>query len=143
LSARRREVVALQDNPMSGKSTFTIGELAARAGVTPDTLRYYERFGVIAPARRTTGGFRVYTADVVDRMRFIKQAQRQGLTLTETRELLRLDTPRGADQCRYVRQLLERKLMALDGHLKRCNRTLAETPEAACPVVEDLQTAPK
>jgi DNA-binding transcriptional MerR regulator len=138
---------------MSSKGTFTIGELAARAGMTPDALRYYERLGVIAPITRTSGGFRVYTADVIERIRFIKQAQLHGLTLAEIRELLRLDVRRGASQCREVQQLLTRKLAdvdarllelqdfrrTLDDYLAQCNRTLADTPEAACPVVEDLR----
>jgi MerR family Zn(II)-responsive transcriptional regulator of zntA len=87
---------------MSEKATFTIGELAARGGVTPDALRYYERLGVIARVPRTSGGFRLYTTDALDRLRFIKQAQLHGLTLAEIRELLRLDARRGASQCRDV-----------------------------------------
>jgi MerR family transcriptional regulator, Zn(II)-responsive regulator of zntA len=142
---------------MSSKSTFTIGELAARAAMTPDALRYYERLGVIAPIKRTAGGFRLYTADVIDRLRFIKQAQRHGLTLAEIRELLRLDARRGESQCRQVQQLLERKVAdldarlielqdfrrTLDSYLAQCTRSLADTPEAACPVVEDLRKAAK
>jgi DNA-binding transcriptional MerR regulator len=138
---------------MSTKDTLTIGELAARAGMTPDALRYYERLGVIAHVPRTTGGFRVYPAEVVERLRFIKQAQRHGLTLVEIRELLRLDARRGANQCKQVQQLLQRKLVdldarlielqefrrTLDGCLAQCNRTLAEKPDAACPVVDDLR----
>jgi DNA-binding transcriptional MerR regulator len=140
---------------MPPKETLTIGELAARAGITPDALRYYERLGVIARVPRTTGGFRVYPAAVVDRLRFIKQAQRHGLTLAEIRELLRLDTRRGASQCKQVQQLLQRKLTdldarlielqefrrTLDAYLAQCKRTLAQEPDAACPVVEDLRGA--
>jgi DNA-binding transcriptional MerR regulator len=142
---------------MSDKTTFTIGELAAQSGMTPDALRYYERLGVIAPVKRTRGGFRVYTADVLERLRFIKQAQRHGLTLAEIRELLRLDVRRGGGQCRQVQRLLERKLAdldarlvelqefrrTLDSYLAQCNRTLAETPDAACPVVADLRRSAK
>lgn len=142
---------------MAAKATFTIGELAARAGLTPDALRCYERLGVIAPVPRTTGGFRAYTADVLERVRFIKQAQRHGLTLAEIRELLRLDTRRGASQCRQVQQLLTRKLADVDARLielqafrrtlddyrAQCDRTLAATPDAACPVVDDLRRTAK
>ena len=142
---------------MSSKATFTIGELATQSGLTPDALRYYERLGVIAPAKRTSGGFRVYTADVLQRLRFIKQAQRHGLTLAEIRELLRLDVRPGTGQCRDVQRLLERKLAdldarlvelqefrrTLDSYLAQCNRTLAKTPDAACPVVADLRRSAK
>jgi MerR family transcriptional regulator, copper efflux regulator len=143
------------DHPASTHTTFTIGELAARAGITRDALRYYERLGVIPRAPRTSGGFRVYSADVLTRLRFIKQAQRQGLTLAEIRELLRLDKSRGASQCRTVQLLLQRKLAdvdarltelqefrrTLDGYVSRCDRALADASDAACPVVDDLHGA--
>jgi DNA-binding transcriptional MerR regulator len=124
---------------MAAKATFTIGELAVRAGLTPDALRYYERLGVIPPVPRTAGGFRVYTVAVLERVRFIKQAQLHGPTLVEIRELLRLDG-RGGRQCLQVQQLLTRKLADVDArlielqefrrtlgeYLARCDRTLAE-----------------
>jgi len=138
---------------MSPDATFTIGELAARSGMTADALRYYERLGVIAPVRRTVGGYRVDTGETIERLRFIKQAQLHGLTLAEIRELLQVDTRGGVGRCRRVQRLLERKLTELDtrlvqlhefrqsleDYLAQCNRTLAESPEAECPVVEDLR----
>lgn len=131
---------------MAQESTLTIGELAARARVTPDALRYYERLGVIEPARRTAGGFRVYSPDVVERLRFIKQAQLNGLTLAEIRELLRIDGA-GASRCRQVRRLLEQKLADLDtrvtqinefrrtlkGYLAECQRALMKSPTPIVP----------
>jgi DNA-binding transcriptional MerR regulator len=138
---------------MAAKQTLTIGELSARCGLTPDALRYYERFGLIAPVPRTSGGFRVYTTDVIERLRFIQQAQRHGLTLAEIRELLRLGMRSGTSQCQDVRQLLTRKRAdidarlrelrefrrTLDAYLAQCTRTLADAPDAACPVVEELR----
>ena len=140
---------------MATNATFTIGELAARTGLTPDALRYYERLGIIPRVPRTAGGFRVYSAGVLARLKFIKQAQRYGLTLAEIRELLRLDTPRGASQCRRVRHLLEHKRAdidarmielhefrrTLDDYLGQCDRALAATGGSGegCPVIEDLQ----
>ena len=131
---------------------LAIGELAARAGLTRDALRYYERLGMITPLRRTSGGFRVYAPDVIERLRFIKQAQKHGMTLAEIKDLLRLDARRG-NQCRQVQQLLQRKLADLDsrvtllqefrrtlkGYLTQCERTLAQTPDADCPVVVRLK----
>lgn len=138
---------------MSRDATFTIGELAARTGMTPDALRYYERLGVMAPVRRTAGGYRVYTGETIERVRFIKQAQLHGLTLAEIRELLQVEKRGGVGRCRRVQRLLQRKLTELDtrlvqlqefrrslhGYLAQCDRTLAESPEAECPVVEDLR----
>lgn len=137
---------------MSLEPRLTIGELAARAGLTPDALRYYERLGVVPRPGRTAGGFRVYSAEVIERLRFIKQAQLHGLTLAEIRELLSLTDRRGVGQCRQVQRLLTRKLAELEervtqlqafrrtlrGYLAQCNRTLSEAPDATCPVVERL-----
>ena len=72
---------------------------------------------MIPKVPRTGGGFRLYSADVFARLQFIKQAQRHGLTLVEIRELLRLDTSRGANQCQRVRQLLQRKQADVDARL--------------------------
>ena len=87
---------------MPPEATFTIGELAARTGMTPDALRYYERLRVISPVRRTTGGYRVYTGETIERLRFIKQAQLHGLTLAEIRELLQVDERGAVGRCRRV-----------------------------------------
>lgn len=140
---------------MSPDFTFTIGELAARTGMTPDALRYYERLRVIAPIRRTASGYRLYTSGTVERVRFIKQAQLHGLTLAEIRDLLQVETRGSVGRCGRVHKLLQRKLEELDarlmqlqefrrsleGYLAQCSRTLAESPGADCPVVEDLRRA--
>ena len=137
---------------MSRDPDLAIGELAARAAMTRDALRYYERLGMIAPVRRTSGGFRVYAPDIVERLQFIKQVQLHGMTLAEIRGLLRLDARRGS-QCRQVQQFLQNKLTDLDsraaqlrkfrralkGYLAQCERTLAHAPDADCPVVVGLK----
>ncbi len=69
-------------------AAYQIGEVADRSGLTPDTLRYYERLGLLSPSRRTSGGFRVYTPQTLERLRFIKRAQTLGLTLHEIRDLV-------------------------------------------------------
>src|SRR5947207_13641726 len=104
--------------PMSPESVLTIGGLASRGGVTRDTLRYYERLGIISPLRRTAGGSRLYAPSALDRLRFIKQAQSHGMTLAEIRELLRLDASRRTP-CRQVHLLLRRKLSDLDARARQ------------------------
>ena len=64
---------------------YRIGEIAAKAGITPDALRYYERLGVLPRARRTAGGLRQYGDDVLRHLRFIQQAQALGLPLKDVR----------------------------------------------------------
>ena len=74
--------------------TLTIGRVASAVKVSTDTLRYYEREGLIAPTSKSRGGYRLYDGDAVRRVRFIKQAQHCGFTLTEIRGLLQRCTPR-------------------------------------------------
>src|SRR4051795_1243160 len=66
----------------------TVAELAAAVGVPPDTVRYYERTGLLKPPRRTSAGYRSYDDGALDRMRFIQGAQRLGLKLADIRTLL-------------------------------------------------------
>ncbi|MGQ0751240.1 MAG: heavy metal-responsive transcriptional regulator [Betaproteobacteria bacterium] len=71
---------------------MTIGKVAKRAQVTADSIRFYEREGLILPMRKSESGYRLYTDDAIRRIAFIKQAQECGFSLAEIRELLRLRT---------------------------------------------------
>jgi MerR family mercuric resistance operon transcriptional regulator len=83
-------------------------ELADRAGVNSETLRYYERRGLLAEPPRTRGGYRDYPASTVDLLVFIKRAQELGFTLDEVDELLHLDAG-GPDSCDAARGLAEQR----------------------------------
>jgi DNA-binding transcriptional MerR regulator len=116
-----------------------VGELAAAAGVAPDTVRYYERIGLLPPPRRTPGGYRAYDTDAVDRLRFIQGGQRLGLRLRDIADLLAVrDT--GACPCEPAEQLLRRRLAELDAQMARLAALRAEMvamadalPSADCP----------
>ena len=130
--------------------TLTIGQIAGLTDVSPDTLRYYEREGLICPTAKNKAGYRIYDEHSVRRVHFIKKAQRCGFTLTEIRQLLALrasDTAR----CRDVRRVaVEKKLKleakikalsdmskALDGLIAECtseNRSLDD-----CPILAALE----
>src|SRR5918912_3615656 len=71
-----------------GPGIMKIGELAKVAGVNPRTLRYYERIGLLTPARRSDAGYRLYTARDAERLAFIRHAQRLGLSLRAIAEIL-------------------------------------------------------
>lgn len=92
---------------------LTIGKLATQAGLTSDTLRYYERVGLLQRPARTRGGYRLYDPAALERLSFIRKAQALGLTLDEIREVLRLAAD-GTRPCRHVRQALERKVSEID-----------------------------
>lgn len=124
-----------------------IGEVAKRAGVSIDTLRYYEKVRLLPRPTRTSGGFRLFAPEHIERVRFIKQAQELGFSLAEIKGLL---AKGGAEECRKVRDLLKRKLTELDDrlkamkgfrrvlarHLSECETELEQHGESACcPVV--------
>ena len=74
--------------------SLTIGQVTKRAGINLQTIRYYERQGILAPVSRTDAGYRMFSSESVRRIRFIKRAQELGFSLKEIKDLLslRLDT---------------------------------------------------
>ncbi len=90
--------------------TLTIGKIAGLTKVTRDTLRYYEREGLIRPSAKSNAGYRLYGRDAVRRVRFIKEAQHCGFTLTEIRQLLALRASDAACCCDVRRVAVEKKL---------------------------------
>jgi DNA-binding transcriptional MerR regulator len=102
-----------------------IGEIAARSGVTTKTIRYYESIGLLDEPERTASGYRDYTADAVERLAFIRDAQASGLMLTEITSVLELKAA-GASSCEHTRQLLERHLADLDDQIARLQATRSQ-----------------
>lgn len=106
-------------------AALTVGQLAACAGVRADTIRYYERTGLLPRPHRTEGDHRRYGAGDVDRLLFIRGAQRLGLRLAEIRELLAVrDT--GACPCCPAETLLRRHVGEIDQEMKRLAALRAE-----------------
>lgn len=102
-----------------------VAELAAAAGVGPDTVRYYERSGLLAPPPRTPGGYRSFPPSAVDRLRFIQGCQRLGLRLREIGELLTVrDT--GECPCEPAEALLRRRIAEIDEETARLAALRAE-----------------
>lgn len=120
--------------------TRTISEVAAEVGVRPDTLRYYERVGLLAPPVRAANGYRTYEADTGGRVRFIKGAQRMGLRLRDIKDLLDI-RDRGACPCGHTRALLRQRLAEIDGELRRL-RVLRRDLAAMLAEAENCPPAP-
>ncbi len=95
---------------------LTIGELAEQAGVTRDTLRYYERLRLLPRAPRSNGGYRLYEPGVADRVAFIRKAQALGLTLDDVREVFRVSDA-GTPPCEHVRAALEHRLRDVEARM--------------------------
>jgi DNA-binding transcriptional MerR regulator len=112
-----------------------IGEVAKASGVAVETLRFYERRGLLGRPRRTGANYRVYGPAVLERLAFIRRAQAVGFTLDEIGEIL-AESAEGRLPCRHVREMARRKLEELDRRLAELrryrtelSRTLAEWDE--------------
>ena len=137
------------------RETYRIGEVAALSGVSVETLRFYERRRLLKSPPRTHGGLRRYSADVLERIRFIKQAQSLGLTLDDIQQLVNGQPHRTSASCRRVHSLLSGRIEEIDsrlkelrafrrtlrGHLDDCERALAGGDEPKCPTLEVLGEA--
>jgi DNA-binding transcriptional MerR regulator len=86
-----------------------IGQVARRTGLSVETIRYYERLGLVAEAARTPSGYRQFEPEVVERLRFVQRAQALGFSLEEIRELLELRLSPGGHAA-DVRRRAEAKL---------------------------------
>lgn len=96
----------------------TITQIAAEVGVSSDTLRYYEKAGLIAPAGRTDAGYRVYGDEIADRLRLIKGAQLSGLRLREIRDLLEVKD-RGGCPCGHTETLVAKRIGDVDAEIRQ------------------------
>ena len=97
------------------------GEVAKRAGVNPQTLRHYERRGILPEPERTSGGFRDYPAWAVNLVRFVRHAQDLGYSLTDVEDLLRL-ADGGAASCAEARAVTAARLADLDRRIAELGR---------------------
>lgn len=130
---------------------LTIGKLARRTDVSTDTIRFYEKEGLLNPSAKSDVGYRLYDKHALRRLRFIRQAQRCGFSLTEIRELLALKA--GSNGCcgdvRSVaiekKLFLEHKIktlknmsLALSGLIEACNDDAQ--PLDDCPILSALES---
>ena len=99
--------------------TLTIGQVAARAGVHKETIRYYQSLGLVEEPARPPGTIRRYGDATIARLTFIKRAQELGFTLEEVRTLLKLEDE---NSCRETRELAELKLAMIKDRIADLNR---------------------
>ena len=137
---------------MDADASYRIGEIAERAGVSVPAIRYYERLGLLSKAPRTGSGNRRYSHEAIERIRFVKQAQSNGLTLAEIRDLITLKQRGGTRRCKQVQQLLAAKISQLDEQrvlldefrrtlqslADQCEESLSTTPDPECPVIAKI-----
>jgi MerR family transcriptional regulator, copper efflux regulator len=129
--------------------TLTIGELAQACEINLETLRYYERVGLMHPPPRSSSGHRQYPASAAERIVFIRRAQSLGFTLTEIRELLHLKREQG-QLCTDVVKSIDTKLVEVEKKIKdlrSIRSALGKMKELChgdcligdCPILENLE----
>jgi Hg(II)-responsive transcriptional regulator len=134
---------------MSGNGHMTRGEVARRAGVGPEAIRFYEREGLLPEPPRTPAGYRQYDDGAVARLRFIQRAKELGFSLSDVRDLISLRLDPEAD-CDDVKRRAEEKLVEIRGKIRDLSRMevglerLTEACEAnaekmECPLLQALE----
>ena len=112
---------------------LTIGKLAKQTNVTVETIRYYQRKGLLIEPDKPARGYRQYSVDAIARIHFIKRAQQSGFTLKEISQLLSLDS----GQCEDIRKLAEQKRQQIDRQIENLSvlRNVLDELVTAC--IED------
>ena len=114
---------------------YRIGELAKLANVTPDTIRYYEKQQMIDHEVRTEGGFRLYTDNDLQRLRFIRYARQLGFTLDSIRELLSIRIDPAHHTCQESKSIVQARLDEVEARiqeLQTMQRSLQRLNDACC-----------
>lgn len=133
----------------AGEAGLRISQLAAATGIGVETIRYYERRGLLPEPPRGPSGYRRYPPIAVERVRFIRRAKELGFSLREIAELLELRTHE-RDQCAEVRTQIDGKLEDLDGRIADLRRVASalrllrdecdrEDPTGECPMLDALE----
>jgi MerR family transcriptional regulator, mercuric resistance operon regulatory protein len=134
------------------EGALSIGDLAHQVGVNVETIRYYERIGLMARPKRSNAGRRVYEETDLQTLRFVRQARELGFSLDEIRSLLKHRT--AEDACVHVKALAKQRLENVRAEMRRAaeiERLLAEAvetcsgagPAAECTVLKILEAAVK
>ncbi len=130
--------------------SLSIGALARQAGVAIDTVRYYERKGLLAPAGRLASGYRRYGIEEIKQLRFIRRAKALGFSLDDIRELLAVSAERDVARVRRAAQHklgeIEQRIAELEGIRVGLRALIDECPghghADACPILNALSKEP-
>lgn len=135
---------------MRNPELLTIGKVADRGGVRVQTIRYYERRGLLPKPARTAAGYRKYSDEAIRRLRFIRQAQALGFSLGEIEELLSLRMQRGTT-CGDIRKRARQKITTVNDKIEELQRIKdalsrlatackGQGPTSECPILEALES---
>jgi MerR family mercuric resistance operon transcriptional regulator len=140
---------------MSAPAPLRIGQVSRKTGLSIDTIRFYEKEGLLYPPVRTTGGYRLYSTTEVADLEFIQRAQGLGFSLSEIRGLFSIQR-HSHEVCEHVRDLIAQKLAVVRGKitelqrletassdaLAQCRKALRKRSKhpVPCPVLHDMKS---
>ena len=101
---------------------FQIGEVSQKTGASIDTIRYYEKLGLLEKPTRGEGGFRLYSKEMIGKLRFIKKAQALGLTLGEIKGIMQCSKEGLKPCCDLVRRLFTKKVVEFESKIMELER---------------------
>ena len=110
------------------KNMLKIGDVSKKSGIGIEALRFYEKSGLLEKPSRTMSGYRVYDADVIERLAFIKQSQALGFSLDEIKQIID-DARKGKSPCDEVREIVRHRLEELDERMREMRRYRKELSE--------------
>ncbi len=119
---------------------YLIGELAKKSGVTTDTLRFYEKNGLIKPTGRSEAGYRIYSDTSLEQVMFILNSKQLGLSLEEIRELLEIRLEATQHSCAEVKAITSAKLILIDqkiNELTKIRNALKKINDVCCGHTDD------
>jgi len=128
---------------------YSIGQIAKKSGISVDTIRYYEKEGLLEKPQRKDSGYRQYNDDVIERLSFIYQAKSLGFTLTQINELLSLEVKKGTTS-KDIKNISQSKLKDIEEKikmLKKMQKILKELvtqcsgkgPVEQCPILNAIK----
>ena len=133
---------------LAQKELKQIGAIAKESGIPIKTIRYYEELGLLESSGRTEGGFRLFSADIINRLSFIKRSQGLGLSLSEIKEFLSIHD-QGELPCTHVKVKLQDKIAEVDRQVQQLltlrsdleallvgEPLISENAETICPIIE-------
>lgn len=122
---------------------FRIGELAKACGVKPDTLRFYEKSGLLIPSMRSETGYRLYNAQDKNILMFILRAKKVGFNLSEIEALLAIDIDKTASSCAEVKEFVDTKLIDVKQKIEELNQfktSLERLSNACCGGIQSAES---
>ena len=146
-----RAVRGRTDDKARDRAEYRIGVVTRMTGLSTDTLRYYEKIGLLPPVARAASGIRVYTGKDISRLHFIQRAQKMNFSLAEIASLLKMrEDPQRARKS--VRELTSTKLAEVEARLKEITTlrnelqlllNLCRASDGGCPIIESIDAREK